>query len=66
MKWIVPISLISALSLAGCAMTAAANCAGWKKPPKPNDPVSLAVKEEPIARYLVATDRYGKSQRCWN
>jgi hypothetical protein len=22
-------------------------------------------REEPVARYLVATDRYGRSQRCW-
>lgn len=38
---------------------------GWRKPPAANDPVGLVQREEGIARYLVTTDRFGRSQGCW-
>lgn len=62
MKWTAWIA--SASTLAGC-QTTAGSCAGWKKPPKANDPAGLVEREEPIARYLVATDRFGRDQGCW-
>lgn len=64
MKWTAWIAIASALTLAGC-QTSAGNCAGWRQPPKANDPASLVQREETIARYLVATDRFGKAQGCW-
>ncbi|WP_412057449.1 hypothetical protein [Bartonella sp. DGB2] len=51
--------------LAGCQMTPAPLCSGWRPPPRVNKPARL-VKDEPnLSRWIVATDRFGRSEKCW-
>ena len=59
MKWTAWIAIASALILAGC-QTSATGCAGWRKPPRANDPAALVQYKEAIARYLVTTDRFDR------
>ena len=47
------------LDLGGC-QTNATGCAGWRKPPRANDPAALVQYKEAIARYLVTTDRFDR------
>ncbi|TAZ20786.1 hypothetical protein ELH77_19480 [Rhizobium ruizarguesonis] len=56
--------IVCAFALAGC-QTTALNCAGWSPPPKVNNPVRLVQEEPALSRWTVATDTFGRKQRCW-
>lgn len=57
-------TLIFAFALVGC-QTSATNCAGWRKPPKINDPARLVRVEKPLSVWVVSTDSFGREQGCW-
>jgi hypothetical protein len=64
MKWTGWIVIARASILEGC-QTTAGGCAGWTKPPPANDPPALTEREERLARWVISTDRFGRSRGCW-